>query len=143
MITRIGHTAIRARDAERTAAFYIDMLDMKEAFRLYQPDGSLGCIYICAAPGQFIEIFTGGSREGAEGGDLIGPCHMCYEVEDAAAACEELRRRGAPIDVELKTGKSKCIQFWTHDPDGNKVELMQLPPESLQAQANARLYPQK
>ena len=43
------------------------------------------------------------------------------------------------MDTGLKTGKSKCIQFWTHDPDGNKIELMQLPPESLQAQANARL----
>ena len=141
MIKRIGHTAIRAQDAEKTAAFYIEMLDMQEAFRLYNPDGSLGCIYVYAAPGQFIEIFTGGKSPAGEGGDLIGHCHMCYEVEDAAAACEELRRRGAPIDVELKEGKSKCLQFWTHDPDGNRVELMQLPPESLQAQAIARLQP--
>jgi lactoylglutathione lyase len=28
--------------------------------------------------------------------------------------------------------------FWTHDPDGNQLEVMQLPPESLQAQANRR-----
>ena len=28
--------------------------------------------------------------------------------------------------------------FWTHDPDGNALEIMELPPDSLQAKANAR-----
>ncbi|MCI8442938.1 MAG: VOC family protein [Provencibacterium sp.] len=139
MVTGIGHPAIRARDAEATAAFYIDVLGMQEAFRMYNLDGSLGCIYIYVAPSQFIEIFNGGSQPAPEGDGLIGHCHMCYEVPDAQAAYEELKAKGAPMDTGLKTGKSKCIQFWTHDPDGNKIELMQLPPESLQAQANARL----
>ena len=46
---------------------------------------------------------------------------------------------GAPIDVPLRTGMAKCLLFYTHDPDGNAVELMQLPPELLQAQAIKRL----
>jgi hypothetical protein len=29
--------------------------------------------------------------------------------------------------------------FWTHDPDGNRIEFMELTPESLQAQAITRL----
>ncbi|MCI8623205.1 MAG: VOC family protein [Provencibacterium sp.] len=141
MVTRIGHSAIRARDAEKTAAFYVEMLGMQEAFRMDNPDGTPNFIYISVAPGQFIEIFSGGTKEMEEGKDLIGHCHICYEVADIKAAYEELKAKGAPLDTEIKTGRSLCLQFWTHDPDGNKIELMQLPPESWQAQANARLYP--
>lgn len=138
MITGITHQAIRARDIEKTAAFYTEVLGLKEAFRMYNPDGALGTIYLYAAPGQFVEIFAGGAREAEQGNDLIGHCHLCFEVPDAKAAIELFRGRGAPIDREIRTGKSLCIQFWTHDPDGNQIELMEMPPESLQAQANER-----
>jgi lactoylglutathione lyase len=140
MITRIGHTAIRARDIEETARFYRDTLGLKEAFRMQSPDGNaLGCIYMYIAPSQFIEIFPEGSEEAPHTGKTIGHAHICYEVDNAAAFLEEVRARGAPIDVELKRGYSRCIQFWTHDPDGNSIECMELPPDSLQAQANERI----
>ena len=139
MITGITHHAIRARDIEKTAAFYTEVLGLKEAFRMDRPDGTLGTIYLYIAPHQFLEIFAGGTKEAETGSNLIGHCHLCFEVADAAAAIEHFRSKGAPIDTEIRTGKSLCLQFWTHDPDGNKIELMQLTPESMQAQANERL----
>jgi lactoylglutathione lyase len=139
MIKRIGHIAIRARDIEVTAAWYRDVLGMKEAFRMYNvPGEKLGSIHIYAAPGQFIEIFPHGNEEFRPGEKTIGYSHLCFEVDDAAKTQEELRGRGAPIDTELKRGFSKCIQFWTHDPDGNRIEFTELPPESLQLQAIKR-----
>jgi lactoylglutathione lyase len=136
----IGHIAIRARDIEATAAFYRDTLGMPEAFRMQDPTGTkLGTVYIYVAPSQFIEIFAGGQEKTGDGKTNIGPVHICFEVDNAAKSLEELRAKGAPIDTELKTGYSKCIQFWTHDPDGNALEFMELPPESLQQQANVRL----
>ena len=48
---------------------------------------------------------------------------------------EALRGKGAPIDVEPKQGGDKNWQAWTHDPDGNKIELMKISPESPQAKA--------
>jgi lactoylglutathione lyase len=113
---------------------------MKEAFRMQNPAGDkLGCIYMYVAPSQFIEIFPDGSEDAPRTGKTIGHAHVCYEVDNAAAFLEEVRARGAPIDVELKRGYSRCIQFWTHDPDGNSIEFMELPPDSLQAQANERI----
>ena len=108
---------------------------------MHNPDGTLGCIYLYIAPSQFIEIFPGGEKAPQEDSALTGHCHMCYEVKDAQAAYDTLKQKGAPLDTGLKAGKSMCIQFWTHDPDGNYIELMLLPPERLQAQANARLRP--
>jgi lactoylglutathione lyase len=140
MITRIGHTALRVRDIEASACFYRDVLGMKEAFRMQNPAGdALGAVYLHAAPGQFIELFPGGSEEFRANDKTIGHSHVCYEVDNAAAFLEVLRERGAPIDTEVKRGYSRCIQFWTHDPDGNRIEIMELPPDSLQAQALKRL----
>ena len=141
MITRFGHMAIRARDIEATAKFYREVLGMKEAFRMQNPAGNaVGTIYMYVAPSQFIEIFPNGVEE--HRGDSqkeIGLNHFCFEVDDAAACLEKVRKAGAPIDSELKRGYSRCIMFWTHDPDGNRIEIMQLTPESLQAEANKRI----
>jgi lactoylglutathione lyase len=140
MKTSFGHVAIRAADIEKTAAFYRDILGMPEAFRMQDPDGDkLGSVHIFVAPSQYIEIFPGGAEKKSTGDRVIGLHHICIEVDNAAAALQEVRSRGAPIDTELKTGYSRCIQFWTHDPDGNAVEFMELPLESLQIQANKRL----
>ena len=139
MKMHLGHLAIRAKDIEETAKFYRDVIGFKEAFRMYNGDGgALTTIYLYIAPSQFIEIFPNGSGELSDNNN-VGIKHICIEVDNAAQFQEELRSRGAPIDTELKTGFSKCIQFWTHDPDGNKIEFMELPPESLQAQANKRI----
>jgi len=138
MIKGLGHLALRSKDIEATAAFYRDIIGLKEAFRMHNAEGKFSGIYMYIAPGQFIEIFPDG--EGAQADNRnIGIKHLCIEVDNAAAFQEVLRKRGAPIDTELKTGISKCIQFWTHDPDDNRIEFMELPPESLQAQANKRL----
>jgi lactoylglutathione lyase len=137
MITRLGHIAIRAKDIETTAGFYRDVLGLPEAFRMHNlPGGKLGSVHIFIAPSQFIEIFPNGDEEHIPNQRTIGLAHICFEVDDAAQALADLRARGAPIDTELKQGVSKCLQFWTHDPDGNRIEIMELPPDCLQIQAN-------
>ncbi len=141
MITNIGHVAIRARDIEESARFYCDVLGMEEAFRMYREDGTLGTIYLYVAEDQFVELFAGGVRECPVDSETIGHNHMCYQVADAAEALDTLRAKGAPIDRELKRGQSRCLQFWTHDPDGNRIEIMSLPPDSMQAEATRKRKP--
>lgn len=139
MYKRIGHIALRAKDIEASIIFYRDMLGMKEAFRMYDESGKLSTIYLCLAPGQFIEIFPGGIVEHETSNDTIGYSHLCVEVDDVDETFERLRPTGIPLDTEVKTGLSKSRMFWTHDPDGNRIEFMQLTPASLQAQAIDRL----
>ncbi|MDR0301435.1 MAG: VOC family protein [Treponema sp.] len=140
MFKRLGHIAIRAKDIEVTAAFYRDILGMKEAFRMYNGEGgALSTVYLCAAPGQFIEIFPGGSEEREINDRTIGYSHLCIEVENVEETCKELLAKGLQTDTEVKTGFSKSRMFWTHDPDGNRIEFMELTPESLQAQAIDRM----
>lgn len=147
MTVGLGHVAIRARDIEKTAAFYRDVLGFPEAFRMYDlPNGALGSVHIYLAPNQFIEIFPGGRNALPEGeakaeavARPIGLVHICLTCGDIEEMFQEIRARGAPIDTEIKTGVSKCLQFWTHDPDGNAIEFMQLTPGCLRTQAMERL----
>jgi lactoylglutathione lyase len=136
MVTNLGHVAFWVKDLDRSLEFYTKVVGLKEAFRLYRDDGSTGGVYLYISPNNFIEIFPSAGDGPAREQGKAGYSHFCLQVDDAGKSLEELRTRGAPIDVELKTGISKCIQFWTHDPDGNRLEFMELPPESRQYQAN-------
>jgi lactoylglutathione lyase len=60
---------------------------------------------------------------------------MCLECDDVAKTVEDIRAKGAPIDIEPKEGGDGNTQAWTRDPDGNKIELMYIHPQSRQALA--------
>ncbi|MDR3121442.1 MAG: VOC family protein [Clostridiales bacterium] len=146
MITNIGHVAFWVSDIEKSVAFYKDILGFREAFRLIKDDGQLGGVYLYIAKDQFIELFPAAAAPSVAAAQTAAPApapapgysHFCVQVSDAAAAQESVRAKGVSIDTERKTGLSKCRMFWIHDPDGNRIEVMELPPESMQAQATAK-----
>ena len=139
VVEGLSHVAIRTRAIEDSIKFYTEVLGLREAFRMYRDDGSLGTVYLFLAPGQYLELFVDGTREGIHGRDVIGMCHICLMTKDIHRAYDAVRTAGGPLDSEVKRGHSRCLMFWTHDPDGTQIEVMEMPPESLQAQADQRL----
>lgn len=135
----LSHTAIRTRDILASVRYYTEVLGLREAFRMYRDDGSLGTVYLSIAPGQYLELFDGGTREGTAGQDVIGLCHICLMTKDIRRSYGIVQSAGGPLDSEVKRGHSRCLMFWTHDPDGTRIEVMEMPPESMQAQADLRL----
>ncbi len=129
MITNIGHAAFAAHDLERSLAFYA-LFGIRESFRLHREDGSLMLIYLHVAGDRFVEMFPGGPPPDPERrGSFM---HLCLLVDDLHATVEDLRAQGVPIDREPKLGLDGNHQAWTHDPDGNAIELMQLSEDSPQ-----------
>jgi lactoylglutathione lyase len=49
------------------------------------------------------------------------------------------RARGVPLSQAKKVGPDGNLQAWIEDPDGNRIELMQMAPNGLQLQAIRRL----
>ena len=135
----LSHAAIRTRSIPDSVRYYTDVLGLREAFRMFREDGSLGTVYLYLAPGQYLELFSDGTREGITGPDVIGICHLCLMTKDIHRAYDTVKAAGGPLDSGIKRGKSMCWMFWTHDPDGTRIEVMEMPPESLQAQADKRL----
>jgi len=139
-VTGLSHAAIRTRDIGESLRYYTGVLGLREAFRMTREDGSLATVYLSIGPGQYLELFTGGAREGTEGPDVVGVCHLCLATEDIRRSYENVRNAGGPLDSPVRRGQSRCWMFWTHDPDGTQIEIMEMPPDSLQAQADRRLF---
>ena len=82
MVTGIGHVGIWVSDLERSLQFYLSIPTIEKAFRLYKEDGSLMLVYLRLSPGQFLELFPGGSA--SEGGNS-GYFHACLQTADIHA----------------------------------------------------------
>ena len=136
----LSHVAIRTRDIEESVRYYTQVLGFSEAFRMHREDGSTATVYIMIMPGQYIELFDRGTREGAEGDDVTGLRHLCLMTTDIERSRRELLSRGGPADSEIYRGKSQCLMFWTHDPDGTRIEIMEMVSGSMQAKADIRYY---
>ena len=64
--------------------------------------------------------------------------HMCLESDDVAALVKELEAVGIPLLMPLKLALDGNWQAWIEDPDGNRIELMQMDANSLQLKAIAK-----
>ena len=129
MITDLGHPAFAARDVDRTLRFY-RIFGIEEAFRLHNDDGSLMLVYLHVSGDRFIEVFPGGPAPDPDREQSFK--HICLLTDDINGAVEHLREKDAPIDSEPLLGLDGNLQAWTHDPDGNQIELMQLSEDSPQ-----------
>ena len=129
MITDLGHPAFAAHDVEEILRFY-GMLGIEETFRLHHDDGSLMLVYLHVSGDRFIEVFPGGPAPQPHREQSFR--HVCLLTDDLRATLEHLRENGAPIDRGPLVGLDGNWQAWTHDPDGNEIELMQLSEQSPQ-----------
>ena len=132
--TGIAHAAYGARSMEETLHFYSDILGMSHVMTRAR-DGKPYVTYLRVADGSYIELFPDGEKQIPRTGTTAGHDHLCLSVDDVPAFVEIIRAKGAPITVEPQVGSDRNIQAWTRDPDGNRIELMTLHPESPQALA--------
>jgi lactoylglutathione lyase len=137
-VTAIAHVALRIGDIERSLDFYVRKLGFPEMFRLDR-DGRLWIVYLRITDTQYLELFPGGDGKRAPGPNEIGPNHFCLEVDDLDAAIGELADRGVSLTQAKKKAVDGNNQAWIEDPDGNRIELMQMSEECLQFRAIARL----
>lgn len=140
-VSGIGHVAIRVKEIARTLDFYCDRLGFTEMFRLDR-DGRLWLLYLRVNDSQFLEIFPDGEGDRAAPREAIGFHHLCLEVSDLDAAVAELAQAGVALTGAAKTGADGNRQAWIEDPDGHRIELMEMAPDGLQRQALARLRAQ-
>ncbi len=135
MIKGIAHVAYTVSDMEKSLHFYCDQLGFQKAFEIRDDKGKPWINYIKVGKNQFIELFYGGKRKECPQ-DEAGFSHLCLEVDDIQKAAEELKKKGVIIDVEPKQGKDLNWQCWIRDPDGNRIEFMQISENSPQYKAS-------
>ena len=135
----IGHVALKVADIGRSLDFYCNRLGFAEMMRLHQDDGSLWLVYLRITDTQFLELFPDGKGGRAPDRDATAINHFCLECDDLDATAARLRGAGVKLTVEPKLGLDGNRQCWIEDPDGNRIEFMQMSSDSMQAEAIRRL----
>jgi lactoylglutathione lyase len=138
-IVGLAHVAIKVTDLDRSLDFYINKLGFPEMLRLHKDDGSTWLVYLRITDDQYLEVFPGAENDRAPGWDANGMNHMCLSVEDIDAVVKRIEAAGIALLLPLKLAVDGNRQAWIEDPDGNRIELMEMDADSLQLKAIARL----
>jgi lactoylglutathione lyase len=124
---RILHTMLRVGDLERALAFYTEVLGMKLLRRREVPDGRFTLAFVGFGPESehaVLELTHNWDTPKYELGTGYG--HVAIEVDDAKAACAEIKRRGGVVTREAGPMKhGTTVIAFVQDPDGYKIELIQ------------------
>ncbi|MGN6562497.1 MAG: VOC family protein [Thermomicrobiales bacterium] len=126
----IGHVAFHVRDLDASIRWYAEAFGAREAFRAQRDDGTPQLVYLELAPGQFIELFPGGQNLITPPSNPLGYAHTCLVVDDLAAALAHLAALGVTPTSPPRTGRAGQALTFITDPDGNRLELMEIPPTS-------------
>lgn len=151
-ITGLAHLALKVKDIDRSLAFYKNVLEFPEMLRLHHQDGSLFLVYLRVTETQYVEIFPDAVEDRAPGVTANGVHHFCLEVDKLETVIDRFIANGGTsfaqwVEGELVpscvpvvgTGLDRNRQCWITDPDGNRIELMEMANDSLQYQAIRRL----
>ena len=117
----------RVGDLARSLAFYTEVLGMRELRRQDFPDGRFTLVFVGYGAEQenaVLELTHNWDTPAYEMGNGFG--HIALEVDDAYAACEQIKARGGKVVREagpMKQGTT--VIAFAEDPDGYKVELIQ------------------
>ena len=124
---RILHTMFRVGDLDRSLAFYTGVLGMRELRRQDFPDGRFTLVFVGYGAEQenaVLELTHNWDTPAYEMGNGFG--HIALEVDDAYAACEQIKARGGKVVREAGPMKhGTTVIAFAEDPDGYKVELIQ------------------
>ncbi len=131
MIKGIAHIAYNVLDMDKSLSFYCDVLGFQKVFEINDDRNRPWIVYIKVSDNQFIELFVTYNELLLER-PVIGFSHLCLEVEDINEIANIMREHEIHLDVEPMQGKDKNYQCWVQDPDGNKIEFMQLDINSSQ-----------
>jgi lactoylglutathione lyase len=137
-VSSIGHVAIRVKDIDRALDFYVNKLGFAEMLRL-ERDGKLWLIYLRITDEQYLEVFPEGEGDRAAEREAVGYNHMCVTVPDIEQSVRELEALGIPLIRPKILAIDGNWQTWIEDPDGHRIELMQMMDDSLQLKAIGKM----
>ena len=131
-IVGINHVALAVPDIEKAVEYYTKTMGFPEAFRAKTPEGKVQLVYVQVSQNTFIEIQSIAPDRPA------GIYHFGVHVENMKAATEMFKARGANVKDITLSGGTKAILSNVIDPNGVRMELLELPPELAHRQAMER-----
>jgi catechol 2,3-dioxygenase-like lactoylglutathione lyase family enzyme len=119
----VNHLAFATPKYAEMMQFYTQTLGFSEAFWIKNADGQPTLTYLQASRNTFIELVPARANRSA------GFTHFGVHVDDVQAVAARLRERGLPVGTPRTIG-SGSLTVGVTDPDGNRLELSELPPDA-------------
>ncbi|GAB2485666.1 VOC family protein [Alkalibacterium psychrotolerans] len=126
MRKRMLHTCVRVKDLDKSLTFYKDILGLEEVRRLDYPDYKFTLVYL-ALPGDEVELeltYNYDQEEPYELGNGYG--HIAIGVENLENTHEEYSQAGHDVTDLKGLSDGAASYFFIKDPDGYKIEIIQL-----------------
>ena len=124
---RILHTMLRVGDLDKSLVFYTEVLGMKLLRRNDFPGGKFTLAFVGYQDEKDAAVLELTHNWGVDRYEIgTGYGHVALEVDDAYAACAEIKKRGGIVTREagpMQHGTS--VIAFVQDPDGYKIELVQ------------------
>ncbi|NLR76740.1 lactoylglutathione lyase [Leeia aquatica] len=124
---RLLHTMLRVGQLERSLQFYTEVLGMRLLRRQDYPEGRFTLAFVGygeEAQHTVLELTHNWDTDAYELGNAFG--HLAVEVENAAAACDQVRAKGGKVVREAGPMKhGTTVIAFVEDPDGYKIEFIE------------------
>lgn len=129
-IVGMNHVGITVPDLDKAVAYYTKTMGFPEAFRNLDDKGQPTLVYVQISRNTFVELQPANGRP-------PGITHFGVVVDKMDQATAMFKQRGANV-AEIRVSGTKAILSNVTDPNGIRMELLELPPESLHRQAMDR-----
>lgn len=116
----VNHLAFATPKYDEMMTFYTRTLGFPEAFTNRNAAGQPTLTYLQASRGTFVELMPAGANRPA------GFTHFGLYVDDVSATVARLRERGIQVGEPRIIG-SGSLTVGITDPDGNRLEISELP----------------
>ena len=130
-IIGLNHVALSVPDLDQAVTYYTKTMGFPEAFRSKDEKGQTTLVYVQISKNTFVELQPANPQRPP------GINHFGLHVENMDAAIAMFKQRGANV-TEPRVSPTKAVLANITDPGGVRIELAELPPESLHRQAMDR-----
>jgi catechol 2,3-dioxygenase-like lactoylglutathione lyase family enzyme len=131
-VVGLNHVGINVPDLDKAVEYYTKTMGFPEAFRLTNAQGQVQLVYVQISQNTFIELQPANGRP-------LGVSHFGLHVENMKDAVVMFKGRGADVS-DINVSGTKAILSNITAPNGIRMELTELPPDSLHRQAMNRWH---
>ena len=130
-IVGLNHVGISVPNLDEAVAYYTRTMGFLEPFRNFDDKGKPTLVYVQISRNTFLELQPSAADRPP------GISHFGVVVENMGAVTAMFKQRRANVS-ETRVSGTKAILSNVTDPNGVRMELLELPPESLHRQAMER-----
>jgi len=124
---RLNHVGINVKNYEESLNFYTKTMGFREAFTVKDDKGNPTLTYVQINKDTFLELQPAGDRP-------VGITHAGLWADDVNATVSGLRQSGVKVE-DARVGRTNAPLTNITGPSGERLELVELTPGSLQRKA--------